>query len=165
MIVMKRYCDYDYDNNCIILFDATDAESDDDLNICWISSGDKEEEEPECKQPRDMESAEEKVPLYQYLETEYDKKMMAINPQFVANPQILSSFAANYASVRGSPNVIKNPRTQDSFQSNYVPQYHVNNGGAAIPSNNYYVPRVNSHGADRTNVNYYQSIMRSFSKP
>jgi len=41
MMVMKRYCDYDYDNNCIILFDATDAEEPDELNICWISSGEK----------------------------------------------------------------------------------------------------------------------------
>jgi hypothetical protein len=37
----KRYCDYDYDTNMIILFDPEDEEarSDDDFDIYWISDG------------------------------------------------------------------------------------------------------------------------------
>ena len=39
---MKRYCDYDYDNNCIILFDAEDAEEINDpfqLKFSWSFKG------------------------------------------------------------------------------------------------------------------------------
>ena len=79
---MKRYCDYDYDNNCIILFDAFDAEKDDELNIRWISSGSDSEQKENIKPKQQKnkkkklnEKEGEKVPLYQYLEIKHQKRM------------------------------------------------------------------------------------------
>eukprot|EP01083_Nonionella_stella_P100009 281519_1 len=107
MMVMKRYCDYDYDNNCIILFDATDAEQpelqEDELDICWISSGNhpikkKKLEKTEPKEdthptPIEHEETEEKVvPLYQYIERKHDKKMMKL--QQTLNQTSLASNAS-----------------------------------------------------------------------
>eukprot|EP00483_Globobulimina_turgida_P011089 UN11110 len=65
MIVMKRYCDYDYDQNCIVLFDAAKSDVDDDdekhgdLNIFWISD-EAPQEEPN--------KPNKSIPFRQYLE-------------------------------------------------------------------------------------------------
>eukprot|EP01084_Bolivina_argentea_P044990 82801_1 len=86
MMIMKRYCDYDYDNNCIILFDAVDAEKPtDELNICWISSnsGDNNNNTNNISKnnvkntnvSNSKVEIKKKVPLYQYLQTQHSKKM------------------------------------------------------------------------------------------
>jgi len=54
MLVQKRYCDYDYDSNMIILFDPQDEERrpDDQLDIYWISCGNEAIEDIPIPQTR-----------------------------------------------------------------------------------------------------------------
>jgi len=54
MLVQKRYCDYDYDSNMIILFDPLDEErrQDDQLDIYWISCGNEKIEDVPLPQTR-----------------------------------------------------------------------------------------------------------------
>eukprot|EP01084_Bolivina_argentea_P160956 280231_1 len=69
MFVMKRYCDYDYDQNCIVLFDATDCDDNKKCNsvdISWIGSNDIAKNE--ANKPKKT------IPFRQHLEMIHAKK-------------------------------------------------------------------------------------------
>jgi len=97
--VMKRYCDFDYDNCCIILFDAEEEQAlDDDINISWIGSCENAKDKTEQKD-------EEKVPFKEYLETKYEQKMSKLAQQRTRQQQQRNSQAA--PSVFGMPSPLK----------------------------------------------------------
>jgi len=141
---MKRYCDYDYDNNCIILFDADDAEQNNDpfqLNVSWISSGDKKDKKyhaailkkqnqkkkvkmKESKTKSNLFLNHDQMPLYQHLETKYDETKAMVKQQKLSRKmakkkkQRIESMAA-YQNMSPISNVRINPN-QNQNQIQYA---------------------------------------------
>jgi len=100
MRVMRRYCDYDYDNNCIILFDADDEVDGNDpfeSKFNWISSGDdkdkkyhaailnEQQREKEKKTKKEQEqkkkAKEVKAALREYLKNKYQETKTNVKTQ------------------------------------------------------------------------------------
>eukprot|EP01084_Bolivina_argentea_P159664 278063_1 len=71
MIVMKRYCDYDYDQNCIVLFDAVDCDDSNAANISWIGCNDTSKNK--ANKPKKI------IPFRQHLEMIYARKQSEIS--------------------------------------------------------------------------------------
>lgn len=107
-MVMKRFCDYDYDNNMIVMFDDDEslANNCDDLNICWISNG-----EPESEQAKGNHGKGSSVPLIEYLEKV--KRMNSVDSQQSTNSKCNTALAACHSPISyGSP----------AYRGHYYPQ-------------------------------------------
>ena len=163
MKVSRRYCDYDYDNNCIIFFDADDEENKDqfETKFNWISSGDDKDKKYHAEILNQQKAKQEeagfknkqlnmsKKPLRQYLEIKYQenkaiikhqKHQKLLKSQMLTHKQQIESMAA-YQNM--SPISYQNTspiRHHPHGQGQHQPQYqwiHANNNDTMQYMNNH----------------------------